>query len=144
MTIPVVDADPTKPTALPTADSFEFFTAWGKKSSWKNEVTVKRSVTGSMVSNYCLTIASIEALRAYNPSDHMRHISPSPLLMVVMDHDTLTPTDLALKAYAQAIEPKELLLLPGGHFDGYTGRLFAQNAGKQTEFLSKTLCSKQE
>ena len=40
-TVPVVDADPTKPSALPTPDSYEFFSAWEKKSPWKNEVTVK-------------------------------------------------------------------------------------------------------
>ena len=40
-TIPVVDADPSKPSALPTADSHTFFTAWQKKSNWKNECTVK-------------------------------------------------------------------------------------------------------
>lgn len=39
--LPVVDQDPMKPSALPTPDSYEFFTAWGKKSNWKNEVTMK-------------------------------------------------------------------------------------------------------
>lgn len=44
-TMPVVDQDPLKPSALPTLDSYEFLTAWGqKKSSWKNEVTVKSYV----------------------------------------------------------------------------------------------------
>jgi hypothetical protein len=42
MTVPVVDADPLKPSALPTPDSYEFFSAWEKKCKWKNEVTVKR------------------------------------------------------------------------------------------------------
>lgn len=40
-TLPVVDEDPLKPSALPTPDSYTFFTAWGKKSGWKNDVTVK-------------------------------------------------------------------------------------------------------
>jgi len=39
--IPIVDEDPLKPSALPTADSYKFFTAWAKKSDWKNECTVK-------------------------------------------------------------------------------------------------------
>jgi hypothetical protein len=42
--MPVVDQDPLKPSALPTLDSYEFLTAWGKKSNWKNEVTVKSYV----------------------------------------------------------------------------------------------------
>lgn len=40
-TLPVVDEDPTKPSALPTPDSFVFFNEWSKKSVWKNEVTVR-------------------------------------------------------------------------------------------------------
>ena len=40
--IPVVDQDPLKTSALPTADSYEFFSAWEKKSNWKNDVTVRR------------------------------------------------------------------------------------------------------
>lgn len=40
-TLPVVDEDPTKPSALPTPDSFVFFNGWSKKSAWKNEVTVR-------------------------------------------------------------------------------------------------------
>lgn len=39
--IPVVDPDPSKPSALPTPDSYEFMTEWGKKSNWKNECTIK-------------------------------------------------------------------------------------------------------
>jgi fermentation-respiration switch protein FrsA (DUF1100 family) len=121
----VVDADVQKPSALPTPDSFEFFTAWGKKSNWKNDVTVK----------------SIEAFREYNPSSHIHHISPTPLLMTVADNDVLTPTDIALEAYSRALEPKRLHILPGGHFDGYSGPNFEKNSKVQVEFLREYLCS---
>ncbi|KPI35574.1 putative 31.7 kDa protein in traX-finO intergenic region [Cyphellophora attinorum] len=124
-TLPVVDENPAAPSALPTPDSYTFFTAWGKKSPWKNEVTVK----------------SIEAFREYNPSAHIHHISPTPLLMTVAENDVLTPTDLAIEAYSRAREPKQLNLLPGGHFDGYSGPNFERNAGTQVEFLRKWLCS---
>lgn len=60
--------------------------------------------------------------------------------MTVAQNDVLTPTDLALKAFARALEPKQLHLLPGGHFDGYSGPNFEANAGKQVEFLRDTLC----
>ena len=39
--LPVVDENPQAPSALPTADSYQFFTEWEKKSKWKNSVTVK-------------------------------------------------------------------------------------------------------
>lgn len=83
----------------------------------------------------------MEELRSYNPSFHIDHISPAPLLMTVADNDTLTPTDLTLKAYSKALEPKELHILPGGHFAGYAGPNFEKNAGRQVEFLKKTLCA---
>jgi hypothetical protein len=50
--IPVVDADPMKPSALPTPDSYQFFSAWEKKSPWKNEVTVKRSYHSPPIHSY--------------------------------------------------------------------------------------------
>ncbi|KUJ20147.1 alpha/beta-hydrolase [Mollisia scopiformis] len=125
-TIPVVDPNPMATSALPTPDSYTFFSNWEKKGDfWKNEVTVK----------------SMEELRAYNPSSHIHHISPAPLLMTVASSDILTPADLALTAYSKALEPKELHLIPGGHFDGYAGPIFETNVKRQVEFLKKTLCA---
>ncbi|KIW01244.1 uncharacterized protein PV09_07287 [Verruconis gallopava] len=123
--VPVVDQDPKATSALPTPDSFVFFSAWAKKSNWKNEVTVR----------------SLEAFRAYDPSAMIHRISPTPLLMTVAENDVLTPTDLALAAFAKANEPKELHILPGGHFDGYSGFNFERNAGRQAEFLKRYLLS---
>src|SRR5258707_10102493 len=41
--IPVVNADPAAPSALPTADSYQWFTETGntRAPAWKNEVTVR-------------------------------------------------------------------------------------------------------
>ncbi|KAK3686716.1 hypothetical protein LTR37_019553 [Vermiconidia calcicola] len=124
--IPVVHENPLETSALPTPDSYKFFTAWENKSDWKNDVTVK----------------SVELLRANDPSAHIARIAPTPLLMTIAEQDILTPTDLALEAYSRAREPKQINILPGaGHFDGYTGKWFDTNAGCQTEFLEKWLCS---
>jgi fermentation-respiration switch protein FrsA (DUF1100 family) len=79
-------------------------------------------------------------LRGNEPAHHIHHISPTPLLMTVAENDILTPTDIAIAAYMRALEPKQLNMLPGGHFDGYTGPNFEQNAGTQAEFLKKWLC----
>jgi fermentation-respiration switch protein FrsA (DUF1100 family) len=66
-----------------------------------------------------VTLRSVELLMEYEPSAYLERISPTPLLMVVAAGDHLTPTDLALEAYQLAREPKQLVLLPGGHFDAY-------------------------
>lgn len=42
--VPVVDEDPVKPSALPTPDSYVFFTNWSKNSNWKNDVTLRSYV----------------------------------------------------------------------------------------------------
>jgi uncharacterized protein len=57
----------------------------------------------------------------YAPGDFIERVSPTPLLMVVAGHDHIAVTDLALKAYQRALEPKKLVMIKGGHFDPYLG-----------------------
>jgi uncharacterized protein len=101
----VVADDPAVPCALPTPDSHAWFTTTGRSRapSWRNEVTLR----------------SVEMFTEYEPGAYVRFISPTPLLMVVAAGDHLTVADEALAAYGEALEPKALALLPGGHFDAY-------------------------
>ena len=119
--VPVVDPDPMAVSALPTADSWEWFSETGKRraSAWKNEVTLR----------------SVEMLMEYEPSTYLERISPTPLLMVVAAGDHLTPSDLALEAYQQAREPKKLVLLPGGHFDAYVKDFDAASGAARDWFV---------
>lgn len=105
--VAVVAEDPTRiPCALPTPDSWQWFTETGRTRApaWRNEVTLR----------------SVEMLMEYEPWVYIDRVAPTPLLMVVAANDVLTPTDLALEAYHRALEPKKLVILPGGHFDAYT------------------------
>ncbi|MCD2187343.1 alpha/beta hydrolase [Actinomycetospora soli] len=103
--VPVVDQDPMAPSALPTPDSWTWFTGTHEQRapSWRNEVTLR----------------TVEMLSEYEPISYIHRISPTPLLMLVAEKDVLTPTELAIGAYQQAREPKKLVILPGGHFDAY-------------------------
>ncbi len=86
-------------------DAQAFYSAaWTLAEGWDNRVTLRSS----------------ELASEYEPGAWIDRVSPTPLLMVVAEHDTVTPTDLALAAYERALEPKRLCLLPGGHFDPYT------------------------
>jgi fermentation-respiration switch protein FrsA (DUF1100 family) len=58
--------------------------------------------------------------------------------MLVQADDILSPTDMALAAFAKAREPKELQILPGPHFDIYDAT-FEQAAERQEDFLERTL-----
>jgi uncharacterized protein len=102
--LPVVAADMT-PSALPTTDSYTWFTetAASRAPSWRNEVTLR----------------TIEYGFGYEPGAYIGLISPTPLMLIVAVKDHLTVSDLAIGAYEQAREPKRLVLLPGGHFDAY-------------------------
>ena len=104
--VAVVDPDPSAPSALPTPDSWEWFSRTGetRAPSWRNEMTLR----------------SVELFTEYEPGVYIERIAPTPLLMVVAAGDHLTPADLALAAYGRAREPKRLELLPGAHFDAYT------------------------
>jgi fermentation-respiration switch protein FrsA (DUF1100 family) len=103
--VPVVDADPLAPSALPTPDSYTWFTETGKSRapSWRNEVTLR----------------SVEMFTEYEPISYVPYISPTPLLLLPAVGDHLTPAELAIAAYEKAREPKKLSILPGGHFDAY-------------------------
>ncbi|HEY1518699.1 MAG TPA: alpha/beta hydrolase [Solirubrobacteraceae bacterium] len=103
--VPVVDADPLAPSALPTPDSYTWFTATheSRAPTWRNEVTLR----------------SVEMFTEYEPGTYLPWISPTPLLMCVAENDVLTVADLAIDAFESAREPKRLVILPGGHFDAY-------------------------
>ncbi|MEV0643387.1 alpha/beta hydrolase [Streptomyces sp. NPDC050619] len=66
-----------------------------------------------------ITIRSTSWVLAYDVRPFMRHISPTPLMMVVAGDDQTNPPSLALEAYEAALEPKELVMISGGHYGGY-------------------------
>ena len=125
--IAVVAEDPTAPCVLPTRDSWEWFSETGRTRapSWRNEVTLR----------------SVEMFIEYEPGPYIRWISPTPLLMVVAAGDHLVPADLAIAAYDQALEPKKLELLSGGHFDAYT-RDFDRAAGAARDWFVQHLAGR--
>lgn len=117
--IPVVSEDPLTPCALPGKEPWEFF--HGTKSfapNYRNEVTLR----------------TLEMAREYEPGIYISKISPTPLLMIVALHDLLTPPDLMLQAYQEALEPKKLVLLQGGHFTPYIERFDEASAAARDWF----------
>lgn len=70
-----------------------------------------------------LTLRSFDLLRSYEPGAFIDAIAPTPLMMIVADHDTQTPTDWQLEAFEQAHEPKRLVRVDCRHYDVYSDRL---------------------
>lgn len=107
--LPVVDKDPAAQSALPTADSYEFFMSTRDRApAWENQVTLR----------------TMELAQGYEPGRFLPLISPTPLLMVVAPNDRLVAGEMACEAYETAVHPKKLVLVPGGHFDAYQGEGF--------------------
>jgi fermentation-respiration switch protein FrsA (DUF1100 family) len=94
------------------ADAVSFFHQSLPEGVWDNRMTVR----------------SVRAAKIYEPGAWVTRISPTPLLMVVALHDTLTVTDLALAAYERALEPKQLVMINGGHFDAYLNEFNAASS----------------
>lgn len=99
-TLPVVSLDETENSVMKIKTAHTFFTSVEK---WPNAVTLR----------------SVEMSGDYEPIVYIKQISPTPLLFIVAKSDTINTTDIALKAYNKAREPKKLVLIPGDHFAPY-------------------------
>jgi uncharacterized protein len=102
--LPAVSADPGEPCAMPGPEAYAHFMAEAAHApAWQNVLTLRSAELSSLVVT----------------TGFLTRISPTPLLMIVALEDEHNPADLAIKAYHQALEPKKLLLLGGGHFTPY-------------------------
>lgn len=123
--LPAIDPDPLASVMMPSADAWEWFSRAHKERApaWRNEITLR----------------SAERVGEYEPHAVIAQISPTPFLMIVGEDDTVAPRDLALAAYERALQPKELVIIPGGHFDAYQGEGFRLAAGAAREFFVRHL-----
>ena len=123
--LPVCSDDPAAPCAFPGLTTHAYFHHYvdkGASPSWRNEVTLR----------------SIDLALAYDVTPYLPRIAPTPLLMIITDDDTTTPTDLALQAFALAHEPKELVIMPGHHYTVYLDH-FPETSRRAATFLARHL-----
>jgi fermentation-respiration switch protein FrsA (DUF1100 family) len=99
----VVSDNPSVPAAYRSQEALDFYQRDIKGAMWSNTVTVRSSF----------------AARMYEPGTWISRISPRPLLMIVALDDRVTMTDLELGAFEEALEPKRLVTIAGGHFAPY-------------------------
>ena len=118
----VVADDPSVPASYRAKDAISFYLQALPPGAWTNEVTVR----------------SGRLARMYEPGNWIARVSPTPMLMIVALADHITLTDLALGAYEQALEPKKLVTIEGGHFDPYLGQ-FATASGAAVSWFRQHL-----
>jgi hypothetical protein len=117
---PVLPRQPGGPAVFTGADAIAFFREAARRSpAWGEEITLR----------------SVEMAREYEPATYIARISPTPLLLVAVTDDNLTGTDLTLEAYERALQPKHLVLIPGGHFVPYVQEFPASSAAARDWFL---------
>jgi uncharacterized protein len=112
--------DPTKSPLAPGRRTFLYFESHARKKSlnWQNKVTVR----------------SLELRLEYEVSPYIDRVSPTPLLMIVADNDTITPTDISLRAFERALQPKKLVIVRGDHYAPYL-EAFDQSCEAAREWL---------
>lgn len=113
------------PISRPGSESFAWSSVAANGTSYRNEVTLK----------------SWDMFTEYEPWPFVERIAPTPLLMILAKKDSRTPVDDQLEAYANAREPKKLVLLDCGHYEPYGPRLEqAASAARDwfMEYLSST------
>jgi fermentation-respiration switch protein FrsA (DUF1100 family) len=116
--VPLISVEPGGQATQESADSLEIL----RVQAFRNEVTLR----------------SLEMAREYEPGFYVPRISPTPLLMIVAAEDQVTPPDLALEAFERALQPKRLLLLPGGHYAAYLQK-FREASVAARDFFSEQL-----
>ncbi|GAA1380066.1 alpha/beta hydrolase [Pseudonocardia kongjuensis] len=95
------------------------------------------SITGPSFRN---TVRARAALRI--PANRPVTAAPrlrAPMLVVVAARDSIAPPAAARRAAARAGAGAEVLELPCGHFDIYTGAPFERSVAAQVDFLTRTL-----
>ena len=116
----VLPRQPGEPAVFTGADAIEFFREAARRApTWREEITLR----------------SVEMAREYEPAAYIARISPTPLLVVAVTDDTLTGTDLTLEAYERALQPKHLVLIPGGHFVPYVQEFPISSGAARDWFL---------
>lgn len=102
-----------------TGETFEWIIEAAKGTNWKNEVT----------------LLSQDMFMEYEPRAFIGRISPTPLLMIVGDHDHRCLTDVQLTAFNAASEPKRLVLLDAGHYEPYTTKFEEASSAARDWFV---------
>jgi uncharacterized protein len=102
-----------------------YFSIVSNAPAWKNEVAARVVV----------------AMALFRPIASSRRVR-CPVLFVVGETDTITPTSVTLKA-ARLMPRAEILSLPGGHFDAYLGEQFERSSSAETVFFVKHLLVQQ-
>jgi uncharacterized protein len=122
--VPICTNDASKPIDAPGRQTYNFFQSFVQQRglNWENKVTLR----------------SLDFRLEYEAMPYVSRISPTPLLMIIADNDVIAPTDIALRAFDQALEPKKIVLLHGDHYVAYLNQ-FDRSSGAARDWFVQHL-----
>ncbi len=120
--VEVCTDDQSKPFDSPGRRTYRYFDSFRQagRAAWGNQIT----------------LSSLDYRFEFDAHPFMPRISPTPLLMLVAAQDVITPTAIALDAFALAREPKKLELLPGDHYCPYEEGFAASSSAACNWFVA--------
>jgi uncharacterized protein len=122
--VAVCTNDTSKPNDAPGRRTYSYFQSFTQqnKLNWENKVTIR----------------SLDLRLEYEAMPFIPRVSPTPLMMIIADSDTITPTDIALRAFERAREPKKIVLLQGDHYVPYL-EAFDRSSGAARDWFVQHL-----
>lgn len=143
--VPIVSSEPGVQATMPSAESDAFFSQWEKNgSTWKNELTLRRSVgavllgksLAARLSRYSLDDISTSAL----PMSHLENLTPTPIFFGVATRDTNGPPDMVMRQFGKLSEPKEYLIVDADHHELMSSAREILHP-REVAFLKRSICS---
>ncbi len=122
-TMKMCSLDPDEPHLFPGEETYNYihrFVDRDPDCSWRNKVTLR----------------SLEYMAEYDVSGYMSRIGLTPLLMILSQHDTTTPTDIALDHYHMVTGPKELLVIDSNHYGAYVDKFDETSTAARDWFIN--------
>jgi hypothetical protein len=114
--------DPNEPHVFPGEETYNYIHQYvdaDPKCTWENRVTIR----------------SLEYMVEYDVTGYMKMISPTPLMMIVSEVDTTTPSDIALELYHMVQGPKDLKVISSNHYGAYTEKFKETSAAAKDWFV---------
>jgi fermentation-respiration switch protein FrsA (DUF1100 family) len=109
---------------LPGKEAYEGYMAIKEIGpNWRNQVTLE----------------SLEKIREFDPVSLVHLMSPTALLLIPAEKDSLIPLDAVKATYERAREPKDISILPIKHFDIYEEPWLSKAAGAAIDWFEKYL-----
>jgi fermentation-respiration switch protein FrsA (DUF1100 family) len=113
-----------EPCILPGKDTYDAFMEFKKVApNWRNQITLE----------------SLEKMREFDPVSLIHLLAPAALLVIAAEEDSLIPLDSIKTAYKKAGNPKDLIVLPIGHFDIYHEPWLSRAANDAAAWFRKHL-----